>query len=130
MALGAAGGLVYADGGRVALLPALQAQPRLIVDVVADRRLAPFVIGLVPLPDLIGEAGHFRVGACFGFGAAGAGHPSSQAQRDEDPWAHAAASLLEVSGDRKSTRLNSSHVRISYAVFCLKKKKNSSQDTH
>ena len=27
--------------------------------------------------------------------------------------------------DRKSTRLNSSHVRISYAVFCLKKKKHS-----
>src|SRR3989442_5652110 len=27
--------------------------------------------------------------------------------------------------DRKSTRLNSSHVRISYAVFCLKKKRNS-----
>src|SRR5690554_7752677 len=29
--------------------------------------------------------------------------------------------LVEI--DRKSTRLNSSHVRISYAVFCLKKKK-------
>src|SRR5690554_7678504 len=29
-----------------------------------------------------------------------------------------------VSRDRKSTRLNSSHVRTSYAVFCLKKKKN------
>src|SRR5690625_6066344 len=28
------------------------------------------------------------------------------------------------SGDRKSTRLNSSHVAISYAVFCLKKKKD------
>src|SRR3989442_9492409 len=28
-----------------------------------------------------------------------------------------------VRTDRKSTRLNSSHVRISYAVFCLKKKK-------
>src|SRR3989442_11537694 len=28
-----------------------------------------------------------------------------------------------VGRDRKSTRLNSSHVRISYAVFCLKKKK-------
>src|SRR5699024_11894097 len=28
-------------------------------------------------------------------------------------------------GDRKSTRLNSSHVSISYAVFCLKKKSNS-----
>src|SRR5438067_7691066 len=29
----------------------------------------------------------------------------------------------ELRGDRKSTRLNSSHVSISYAVFCLKKKK-------
>src|SRR5690606_39614497 len=29
-----------------------------------------------------------------------------------------------VAQDRKSTRLNSSHVKISYAVFCLKKKKN------
>src|SRR2546426_2307459 len=29
-----------------------------------------------------------------------------------------------LSGDRKSTRLNSSHLVISYAVFCLKKKKN------
>src|SRR3712207_8394493 len=28
-----------------------------------------------------------------------------------------------VNGDRKSTRLNSSHANISYAVFCLKKKK-------
>src|SRR3712207_8844707 len=28
----------------------------------------------------------------------------------------------EVAGDRKSTRLNSSHANISYAVFCLKKK--------
>src|SRR5436305_6362874 len=31
--------------------------------------------------------------------------------------------LLAGKRDRKSTRLNSSHVRISYAVFCLKKKK-------
>src|SRR5690606_40221473 len=30
--------------------------------------------------------------------------------------------LLENDEDRKSTRLNSSHVKISYAVFCLKKK--------
>src|SRR3712207_8647186 len=30
---------------------------------------------------------------------------------------------LAVGGDRKSTRLNSSHANISYAVFCLKKKK-------
>src|SRR2546427_5268890 len=31
-------------------------------------------------------------------------------------------------GDRKSTRLNSSHSQISYAVFCLKKKKNNTHD--
>src|SRR3989442_10633056 len=31
--------------------------------------------------------------------------------------------------DRKSTRLNSSHVRISYAVFCLKKKKKTQTAT-
>src|SRR5688572_32250259 len=31
--------------------------------------------------------------------------------------------LFRDSGDRKSTRLNSSHSQISYAVFCLKKKK-------
>src|SRR3989442_8366791 len=34
----------------------------------------------------------------------------------------------EVCEDRKSTRLNSSHVRISYAVFCLKKKKERKQE--
>src|SRR5437868_4748325 len=34
------------------------------------------------------------------------------------------AAIAPRSTDRKSTRLNSSHVSISYAVFCLKKKKN------
>src|SRR5256885_9997058 len=39
--------------------------------------------------------------------------------------AHVALALHVVEGrDRKSTRLNSSHLVISYAVFCLKKKKN------
>src|SRR5256885_9243291 len=45
--------------------------------------------------------------------------------------------LRRSSRDRKSTRLNSSHLVISYAVFCLKKKKNelitlchAEQDTH
>src|SRR3989442_10929832 len=37
-----------------------------------------------------------------------------------------ARSLCPGDADRKSTRLNSSHVRISYAVFCLKKKKENS----
>src|SRR3712207_8693418 len=34
-----------------------------------------------------------------------------------------AGAINVVTGDRKSTRLNSSHANISYAVFCLKKKK-------
>src|SRR5690349_22804627 len=40
-------------------------------------------------------------------------------RRVHSPWVAAFAIFL----DRKSTRLNSSHVEISYAVFCLKKKK-------
>src|SRR3712207_8439373 len=34
-----------------------------------------------------------------------------------------------ISGDRKSTRLNSSHANISYAVFCLKKKNSNSTNS-
>src|SRR3712207_8644437 len=57
------------------------------------------------------------------------------AARTADTNHHSAARLLEtlveprpvpptvVAEDRKSTRLNSSHANISYAVFCLKKKK-------
>src|SRR2546428_4827912 len=48
--------------------------------------------------------------------------------RAEHEWRRIGAALLAAgvpgpSGDRKSTRLNSSHDQISYAVFCLKKKK-------
>src|SRR5438874_6366799 len=43
---------------------------------------------------------------------------------DTHKFARQRAALRAVSArDRKSTRLNSSHVEISYAVFCLKKKK-------
>src|SRR5690349_25007799 len=37
---------------------------------------------------------------------------------------------MRTSRDRKSTRLNSSHVEISYAVFCLKKKKKQKRRIH
>src|SRR2546426_7578029 len=40
---------------------------------------------------------------------------------------HAALPREVEGGDRKSTRLNSSHLVISYAVFCLKKKKKNNQ---
>ena len=43
----------------------------------------------------------------------------------DDNWYRIANELLSRAGiDRKSTRLNSSHITISDAVFCLKKKKN------
>src|SRR5438034_11821715 len=41
-----------------------------------------------------------------------------------------ARSRARSGGDRKSTRLNSSHTVISYAVFCLKKKKKNVTDVH
>src|SRR5690606_39662625 len=54
-----------------------------------------------------------------------------KANGDETPnrarpiWkARSSFSITARSTDRKSTRLNSSHVKISYAVFCLKKKKH------
>src|SRR5690348_17490300 len=40
---------------------------------------------------------------------------------------HASRDFTDLLGDRKSTRLNSSHPSISYAVFCLKKKKPDKQ---
>src|SRR5690348_4461617 len=43
---------------------------------------------------------------------------------DKEGYLRSATSLIQTIGDRKSTRLNSSHPSISYAVFCLKKKKN------
>src|SRR3712207_7530654 len=45
---------------------------------------------------------------------------------DHGPEPTEAASRRPRDGDRKSTRLNSSHANISYAVFCLKKKKKQS----
>src|SRR2546421_9405087 len=43
---------------------------------------------------------------------------------------HARNAEHGIDADRKSTRLNSSHDQISYAVFCLKKKKKTKNDDH
>src|SRR5690606_40313426 len=61
-----------------------------------------------------------------GRGAARLGPHASTALRrvrGGEPQVGAAPGSPARGGDRKSTRLNSSHVKISYAVFCLKKKK-------
>src|SRR5438477_3248363 len=64
----------------------------------------------------VGDAGD-RVDAA---GRAGDGR-RHRAQRGD------AGALRDGARDRKSTRLNSSHMSISYAVFCLKKKKKKTQ---
>src|SRR5690554_7104528 len=52
------------------------------------------------------------------------GEPDGQPMKVGVAWVDILCGLYATIGiqDRKSTRLNSSHVRISYAVFCLKKK--------
>src|SRR5690606_40303658 len=61
-------------------------------------------------PGLLAAHGHFRhLDRPQGHPRPGFGRPG-------------AAGWPPAQGDRKSTRLNSSHVKISYAVFCLKKK--------
>src|SRR5260221_7218207 len=48
---------------------------------------------------------------------------------DEEPGAGVLALVADQPLDRKSTRLNSSHTVISYAVFCLKKKNHNAHTT-
>src|SRR5256885_13297899 len=47
---------------------------------------------------------------------------ASEVERDVSLEPYLQSSVVSGAGDRKSTRLNSSHLVISYAVFCLKKK--------
>src|SRR5437899_10250280 len=53
--------------------------------------------------------------------------PTARANRNPKP---SAPAPVRPHRDRKSTRLNSSHLGISYAVFCLKKKKNKQHRHH
>src|SRR5690606_41619579 len=69
---------------------------------------------------------HARVRGCFEYASCRASQDSAWCGRT---WVRAVRAStvrvlpVAVRQDRKSTRLNSSHVKISYAVFCLKKKK-------
>src|SRR5262245_63062973 len=47
-----------------------------------------------------------------------------------EAFAETLAGKADVARDRKSTRLNSSHLGISYAVFCLKKKNTTNTNNH
>src|SRR3712207_8566137 len=82
--------------------------------VQAHQGWAPFVLGLMTFGESLAFVSlllpTMTILIAVGFILSAAGIPFWEA------WAGAA--------DRKSTRLNSSHANISYAVFCLKKKKN------
>src|SRR2546426_5901880 len=73
---------------------------------------------LFPYTTLFRSHGVQQFSHCSAAAAAAPGHTDAPGARHlllESPVCHGAA-------DRKSTRLNSSHLVISYAVFCLKKK--------
>src|SRR3989454_4961581 len=55
--------------------------------------------------------------------------PADEELAFEPPWRQLRDGLFSDTGDRKSTRLNSSHLVISYAVFCLKKKSETIYNT-
>src|SRR5690606_40930655 len=55
---------------------------------------------------------------------------AARRQQRREPARPFARRLGAGARDRKSTRLNSSHVKISYAVFCLKKKKKNTNTKH
>src|SRR5258707_1866406 len=74
------------------------------------------------LPILHAPGGQFvRVAAGLGLGMGKGGSVAAQHRRRQQG-RHRAAGRNR---DRKSTRLNSSHANISYAVFCLQKRKDS-----
>src|SRR2546421_5597759 len=72
------------------------------------------------------EADRHEVGGLVG--SKGQNFGRNNESRERTCWIGEAGRLLargeKPTGDRKSTRLNSGHDQISYAVFCLKKKKN------
>src|SRR5256885_5247415 len=79
-----------------------------------------------------------RAGPDARSGGPAAGHPKSDrrlrtragiARRESSAPCVSRSDGGAATEDRKSTRLNSSHLVISYAVFCLKKKKNESRRT-
>src|SRR5689334_24244784 len=70
------------------------------------------------------------------FRSTGAGKLGALIMRDLHLWEEKTGTAkflfpqMQIPQDRKSTRLNSSHSSISYAVFCLKKKNKEHIDTH
>src|SRR5436305_5776749 len=87
---------------------------------------------LFPYTTLFRSAPRCLVGRGGGAGGAGPGARGVAVDVPEPALGRRAADVATRARgqDRKSTRLNSSHVRISYAVFCLKKKNITNNKSH
>src|SRR2546422_7156463 len=88
--------------------------------LVSTRSFAPVMFFFFQAEDGIRDVAVTGVQTCalpisLGPSEVGRVHRDSDVPRYAEQW--------RIEGDRKSTRLNSSHGYISYAVFCLKKKK-------
>src|SRR6266705_3901855 len=89
-------------------------------DVCDGRGLAGSVRGMPCCPTQVSGRGHCMAGRRASLGHGDLASRPGPPEFDRAMWPR----VLRLSRDRKSTRLNSSHRTISYAVFCLKKKKN------
>src|SRR3712207_8372181 len=81
---------------------------------------------LFPYTTLFRSGGVLATLALGGCGASGGGGTTASSAAPGGGDCSAFTTYGSFPGDRKSTRLNSSHANISYAVFCLKKKIKSS----
>src|SRR2546426_7625044 len=85
-------------------------------------------IGAAPLPPVAKNdlRAIGRTNDCILYG----GRARYTVNADDQELAELVPKIPASASDRKSTRLNSSHLVISYAVFCLKKKKRRNTPTH
>src|SRR5438552_13162491 len=96
-------------------LPTLEPQPRAVAWPPGRARVCRAHEDLLALLEVGGEH--------FGEPAVGDAQPHRDGHRHHQQQLHRSALLRPQGGDRKSTRLNSSHQITSYAVFCLEKNK-------
>src|SRR5690606_27602431 len=111
---------LLATGGRLAVLVAQLEDPRGYGRILRDQQ--GHVASIVEEKDATAEQRRIDI-VNTGVVAAESTALKSWLKRLSSQNAQGEYYLTDIFEDRKSTRLNSSHVKISYAVFCLKKKK-------
>src|SRR3989442_9891734 len=112
--------------GRLLMPLALRLQELVAGRAVIDAQWLKAGLAVITLPVVVWAGGQFYRGAWSGFKHRTADMNTLIGVGTGAAYLYSLAATVApvaFTGDRKSTRLNSSHVRISYAVFCLEKKK-------